>query len=85
MMEITSEVYFAAGDIMASKGKRHGIADEGGWWPEFSSNEDALETLTKAMKRQVKHLAKMWLSRWILRPLNLETATDITSRLKIEK
>lgn len=51
MMEITSEVYFAAGDIMASKGKRHGIADEGGWWPEFSSNEDALETLTKAIEK----------------------------------
>ena len=51
MMEITSEIYFAAGDIMASRGKRYGIADEGGWWPDFASNEDALETLTKAIEK----------------------------------
>ncbi len=51
MMEITSEVYFAAGDIMASKGKLSGIADEGGWWPDFASNEDALETLTQAIEK----------------------------------
>jgi len=51
MMEITSEIYFAARDIMAARGKLHGIADEGGWWPDFSSNEDALETLTKAIEK----------------------------------
>ena len=51
MMEITSEVYFAAGDIMASKGKRAGVADEGGWWPLFDSNEEALETLMLAIEK----------------------------------
>ena len=49
VMSITREVYFAAGDIMARRGKRAGIADEGGWWPQFDSNEEALETLTEAI------------------------------------
>ena len=51
MMEITREVYFAAGDILKSKGKRSGVADEGGWWPNFDSNEEALETLVRSIER----------------------------------
>lgn len=50
-MEITSEVYFAAGDIMAQKGRLAGVADEGGWWPVFDSNEEALETLIAAIEK----------------------------------
>ncbi len=51
VMEVTSGVYFAAGEIMAKKGRIAGVADEGGWWPEFASNEEALETLTEAIHR----------------------------------
>ncbi len=51
VMEVTSEVYFAAGDIMASKGKLAGVADEGGWWPAFASNEEALEALVAAIEK----------------------------------
>ncbi len=51
VMEVTSEVYFAAGDIMAARGKIAGVADEGGWWPDFDSNEEALETLVCAIER----------------------------------
>nr|WP_319383772.1 phosphopyruvate hydratase [uncultured Roseibium sp.] len=51
VMEITSEVYFAAGDIMAERGKLAGVADEGGWWPMFDSNEEALETLVAAIEK----------------------------------
>lgn len=51
VMEITSEVYFAAGDIMAQRGKLAGVADEGGWWPQFDSNEEALETLVAAIEK----------------------------------
>lgn len=51
VMEITSEVYFAAGDIMKQKGRLAGVADEGGWWPIFDSNEEALETLTLAIEK----------------------------------
>ena len=51
VMEVTRGVYFAAGEIMARKGRLAGVADEGGWWPEFDSNEEALETLTEAIHR----------------------------------
>lgn len=51
VMEITSEVYFAAGDIMRERGKLAGVADEGGWWPVFDSNEEALETLVSAIEK----------------------------------
>ncbi|WP_300514960.1 phosphopyruvate hydratase [Aliiroseovarius sp.] len=51
VMEVTNEVYFAAGDIMAERGKLAGIADEGGWWPMFDSNEEALETLVAAIEK----------------------------------
>ncbi len=51
VMEVTRGVYFAAGELMAKKGRLAGVADEGGWWPEFASNEEALETLTEAIHR----------------------------------
>lgn len=50
VMEVTSEVYFAAGDVMKKRGKLAGVADEGGWWPSFDSNEQALETLVEAIE-----------------------------------
>lgn len=50
-MAMTREVYFAAGAIMDSRGKRAGVADEGGWWPLFDSNEEALETLVMAIEK----------------------------------
>jgi enolase len=48
---MVSDVYRAAGDLMASLGRRSGVADEGGWWPEFRSNEEPLELLTRAIER----------------------------------
>lgn len=48
-LEITAEIYHAAGAIMSRKGLAAGVADEGGWWPTFSSNEAALETLCEAI------------------------------------
>ena len=41
--EVTAEVYRAAGAILARRGRLAGVADEGGWWPEFPSNEAALD------------------------------------------
>ena len=49
-LEITAEVYRAAGHVMAARGALAGVADEGGWWPAFASNEDALETLVRAIE-----------------------------------
>ena len=48
-MEMTAEVYRAAGEIMAARGALAGVADEGGWWPNFSRNEEALDTLVHAI------------------------------------
>src|SRR3984957_16957864 len=50
-LEVTAEVYHAAGRIMAERGLLQGLADEGGGWPAFSSNEEALETLIRAIER----------------------------------
>lgn len=50
-LEITDDVYRAAGRLMEALGPLSGVADEGGWWPNFSSNEQALDTLTKAIEQ----------------------------------
>jgi enolase len=47
----TAEVYLAAGALMAEAGKLRGVADEGGYWPEFRANEEALEMLVRAIER----------------------------------
>jgi enolase len=44
-----AEVYRAAGELMGSRGRRLGVADEGGWWPEFASNEEGLDTLARSI------------------------------------
>jgi len=50
-LEMTARVYRAAGELMREAGKQRGVADEGGWWPEFTSNEEAIETLVRAIAR----------------------------------
>jgi len=50
-LEITAEVYLAAGRIMAERGLSEGVADEGGFWPAFASNEEALDTLMRAIEK----------------------------------
>jgi enolase len=50
-LEMTHNVYHAAGAIMSERGKRHGLADEGGFWPDYASNEEALDTLVLAIER----------------------------------
>ncbi len=50
-LEMIARVYHAAGAIMRDAGKLRGVADEGGWWPEFASNEEAIETLVRAIER----------------------------------
>ncbi|HEX7889998.1 MAG TPA: phosphopyruvate hydratase [Ramlibacter sp.] len=50
-MEMTAEVYRAAGALMQERGALSGVADEGGWWPNFARNEDALDTLVAAIEK----------------------------------
>ena len=48
-LEWTAEVYRAAGARLAARGALHGVADEGGYWPAFKTNEAALAELTGAI------------------------------------
>jgi len=48
-LEWTAQVYQAAGARLAKRHARHGVADEGGYWPAFKSNEEALAELTGAI------------------------------------
>ncbi|HWA14180.1 MAG TPA: phosphopyruvate hydratase [Burkholderiales bacterium] len=48
---MTAEVYRAAGALMQEAGKLQGVADEGGFWPAFDSNEQALTLLMRAIER----------------------------------
>src|SRR6185436_5566661 len=48
-LEMTAEVYYAAGARLAKKGALQGVADEGGYWPAFKTNEEALSELVGAI------------------------------------
>ena len=50
-LDWTAEVYRHAGLLMKEAGTLQGVADEGGWWPAFSTNEQALDTLVRAIER----------------------------------
>jgi enolase len=49
-LDRTARVYSAAGKLMAEAGTLAGVADEGGFWPAFASNEEALATLVRAIE-----------------------------------
>jgi enolase len=48
-LEWTAQIYAAAGKRHAKRGALHGVADEGGYWPAFKSNEDGLAELVGAI------------------------------------
>ena len=50
-LDWTAEVYRAAGQIMEEHGLLQGVADEGGYWPAFDTNEAALDNLVAAIER----------------------------------
>jgi enolase len=50
-LDRTAEVYLAAGRLLSERGLIMGVADEGGYWPAFKSNEEALEMLVSAIER----------------------------------
>lgn len=49
-LDWTADVYRAAGRILGDAGKLQGVADEGGFWPVFDSNEEALDCLLRAIE-----------------------------------
>jgi enolase len=50
-LAMTAEVYLAAGKLMQEHGRLQGVADEGGYWPAFASNEEALDMLLRSIER----------------------------------
>lgn len=50
-LEITFNVFHAAGDLLKERGAYYGVADEGGYWPEFRTNEEVFETFLRAIER----------------------------------
>ncbi|MGH6814136.1 MAG: phosphopyruvate hydratase, partial [Hyphomicrobiaceae bacterium] len=50
-LDWTAEIYRAAGRLLADAGRLAGVADEGGFWPVFDSNEDALDLTMRAIER----------------------------------
>jgi enolase len=49
-LDWTAEIYRAAGLLMRRTGTLQGVADEGGYWPVFAANEEALETLVRSIE-----------------------------------
>jgi enolase len=49
-LEWTAEIYAAAGARLARKNALQGVADEGGYWPAFRSNEEGLAELVAAIE-----------------------------------
>jgi enolase len=50
-LEISFNVYHAAGDVMRDRGLRAGVADEGGYWPMFARNDEVFDALLAAIER----------------------------------
>jgi enolase len=50
-LDVTAQVYAAAGKLLAERNLLQGVADEGGYWPAFASNEEALDMLVRAIER----------------------------------
>ncbi|HZQ73201.1 MAG TPA: phosphopyruvate hydratase [Burkholderiales bacterium] len=48
-LDWTAQVYAAAGARLAKRNALAGVADEGGYWPVFKSNEEALTELVGAI------------------------------------
>jgi enolase len=50
-LDWTAEIYRAAGQLLAAEGRLAGVADEGGFWPAFNTNEEALDLLLRAIEK----------------------------------
>ncbi|HLV86221.1 MAG TPA: phosphopyruvate hydratase [Candidatus Sulfotelmatobacter sp.] len=50
-LEMTFNAYHGAHALLQERGKLRGVADEGGFWPEFSRNEEILAFLVEVIER----------------------------------
>lgn len=49
-LEMTFNVYHTAGRLLKERGKLAGIADEGGFWPSFSSHQEIFEFVVESIE-----------------------------------
>lgn len=49
--EWVGRVYYEAGELLRERNLRAGVADEGGYWPLFRSNQEALDALVGSIER----------------------------------
>ena len=50
-LEMVHNIYHAAGDLLRERDRYYGVADEGGYWPQFDTNESVLQFLVEAIER----------------------------------
>ena len=50
-LEMTYNVYHTLGDLLKKRNRYYGLADEGGFWPEFQTHEEIFEILIEAIER----------------------------------
>lgn len=50
-LEMTFNVYHQCGTLLREQGKLSGVADEGGYWPEFDRNEDVFDILIESIRK----------------------------------
>jgi enolase 1/2/3 len=50
-LEMTFNLFQAASELLKERGLLAGVADEGGYWPAFDSNEAVLEAMLEAIVR----------------------------------
>ncbi len=49
-LDMVATVYHSARRLLAESGLLQGVADEGGFWPAFSSNEETLDMVVRAIE-----------------------------------
>jgi len=49
-LEMTFHVYHAAGELLKMQGHFFGVSDEGGYWPDFETNEQGIAFLVDAIE-----------------------------------
>ncbi len=54
-LEMTFNIYHQCGEILKKTGRLAGVADEGGYWPEFSSNEEVFDMLLQSIEQAGYH------------------------------
>jgi hypothetical protein len=68
--------------MMAAGGKRQGVADEGGWWPAFAANEEALRPWCARSSAPASSRARRWRSRSTSPPPSSAATGATASRLE---